>query len=96
MRKLKLRMDDLAVDSFSIAAAEGSGTVRGREITQNCGGTDYCTLGSSCDGSCYASCGDPDCGSYYCTGDNSCYASCADGCTVYGSCEGSCWATCTC
>ena len=85
MKKLKLDVDALVVDSFTTrGSAALVGTVAGQEITQNCGGTAYCTLGSSCNGSCYASCGDPNCGTYYCTGD-SCNQTCGGDCS--NSCD---------
>ena len=93
MKKLTLDLDGLVVESFAAGNGAGlRGTVKGHDdITQNCGDTQYCTLGSSCDGSCYASCGDPDCGSYYCTGDLSCAATQCD-----ETCGNSCAPTCFC
>lgn len=41
MSKLKLNVEELAVESFEMAAAEeGRGTVRGNEATDNC--SQYC------------------------------------------------------
>jgi hypothetical protein len=82
MNKLKLTVDDLAVESFSIEhGATRMGTVQARELTQRCGDTSICT-GGSCDGTCYATCGDVNCASYY----NQCG-------TADGSCLGPCFQT---
>jgi hypothetical protein len=65
MKKLRLNFDELTVESFTThRGGTRGGTVAGREITQNCGDTQYCT-GGSCDGTCYATCGDVPCNSHY-------------------------------
>ena len=55
MRKMKLDIDQLAVESFSIkdGDTDGRGTVHGNQITRFCSfqsGCDTCQL--SCNGSC--------------------------------------------
>lgn len=61
MRKLKLRMDDLRIDSFDTArTASAAGTVRGQEIVtlrDNTCRTCEATCNPSCDDSCYYTCG---------------------------------------
>ncbi len=108
MKKLKLHLEELAVESFIPDRRRGErGTVAGREITQNCGDTSICT-GASCNGSCYASCGDINCGSYYCaeswpcggSAGTSCNAPCvntcdgANTCNPYNTCDQTCWQGC--
>lgn len=89
MKKLKLELDDLQVESFQTARAEPRrGTVRGNiPPTWNC--TDYvdCTWDFgcetevvSCNGSCNGSCAD------------TCWGSCNGTCG--GSCGGTCEASC--
>jgi hypothetical protein len=76
--KLKLKLDDLAVDSFDTIAAEKSrGTVFGEQCTcwtacgQNtCPGCPTCD--ASCNGTCAASCD----GTCNCGTDNTCGYSC--------------------
>jgi hypothetical protein len=42
MKKLKLVLDDLVVESFSLGAGRRTGTVQGQEVTViNCGDTFY-------------------------------------------------------
>jgi hypothetical protein len=61
MRKLRLRMDDLRIDSFDTAhAAKAAGTVRGQEdvtFLENTCRTCDVTCNPSCDDSCYYTCG---------------------------------------
>ncbi|HST57585.1 MAG TPA: hypothetical protein VLK84_02785 [Longimicrobium sp.] len=57
MRKMKLDIDQLAVDSFSIkdGDTDGRGTVHGNQITRFCSAINSClpdTCSFSCDGSC--------------------------------------------
>lgn len=84
MRKLKLSLDALQVESFS-ATAEGAerGTVPAHAWTEyadeSCFGT--CDGGCTRDGSCVNPCG---------TGYASCYGTC------HASCGGTCDATCGC
>jgi hypothetical protein len=60
MKKLKLDIDDLAVESFSVDKAGARlGTVQGQDFTLQCGGTNVCT--ASCNGTCYGSCGGNGC-----------------------------------
>lgn len=81
MSKLKLDLDDLAVESFDTAREEQKqrGTVRANEATEwnTCQGP-TCDPGNTCWDSC-----DGVCGSYFCaTGDDSCgAASCVYGCS---------------
>lgn len=68
MKKLKLNLDELAVETFTTEHGEdGRGTVAGHAtfacLSRKCGGTAVCT-GGSCDGTCYATCGDEPCNSY--------------------------------
>jgi hypothetical protein len=79
MNKLKLRLDDLSVESFDTVRAERSkGTVMGQELC-SCGGT--CAGQATCD----YTCDDPTC-PYTCD-DNTCAATC-------DTCSPSCWDTC--
>ncbi|HEU4559496.1 MAG TPA: hypothetical protein VFS20_16690 [Longimicrobium sp.] len=69
MKKLKLELDDLAVETFATDRGEvRRGTVAGYYtnlcITYRCDNTNLCTAGDSCDGTCYATCGDEPCASY--------------------------------
>jgi len=73
MRKLKLNLDELAVETFATDHREvRRGTVAGHAtnicITARCLDTDLCTGADgdagSCDGTCYATCGDAPCASY--------------------------------
>jgi len=74
MKKLKLNLDALAVETFATDHHSGGlGTVAGQGftnlcITNNCGGTSLCTgaggNAGSCDGTCYFTCGDRNCASY--------------------------------
>ncbi|HEX6041772.1 hypothetical protein [Longimicrobium sp.] len=84
MRKLKLSLDSLQVESFAATGSEPvRGTVPGHEWTEyadeSCFGT--CDGGCTRDGSCVNPCG---------TGYASCYGTC------YASCGGTCDATCGC
>lgn len=104
MHKLKLKLDELAVESFSIPSAFGvGGTVRARDSTDY----DTCRGQATCGGggdTCWDSC-DGVCGSYYCAtidpscGEETCIDSCAN--TGCGNCQmsvnevNSCIAPCT-
>lgn len=91
MKKLKLRMDALRVESFETVAGPGAarGTVRGNEPTAGCTETanPECTQAFACEtyGDCtmYGSC------------EGTCGNSCVDTCQVscYGTCDETC-ATC--
>ena len=96
MKKLKLHLEDLRIDSFHTTPSEKPrGTVFGEQCTcwtacgQNtCPGCPTCD--ASCNGTCYASCN----GSCAATCDASCNGTC-DGCTWDASCGGnSCDYTC--
>lgn len=59
MRKMKLDIDQLSVESFSIKAGDtdGRGTVHGHAVTRLCSAFNSCapdhdTCAFSCDGSC--------------------------------------------
>lgn len=93
MNKLKLRMDDLRVESFETLArgADARGTVRGHEPSVHCSNTctanPDCTLEFMCEtygdctlaGSCEGTCGR--------SCDNTCQVSCGGTCDVTcGSC----------
>ena len=67
MKKLTLRLDDLAVESFVADALEARiGTVEGQDFTLQCGGTDVCT--ASCYGTCVGAPGGSTCGGPGCEG----------------------------
>lgn len=52
MRKLKLQLEQLAVESFSIQSYDGRGTIEGFWISQDCA-----TDGLTCNGPVGGSCG---------------------------------------
>jgi hypothetical protein len=86
MRKLRLVVEELAVESFQPAAAKGGGgTVEGAEISApfTCFTDEY----PSCEGSC-ESCAN--CGGSGWTCDDTCWASCAScgALTCDWTCEG--------
>jgi hypothetical protein len=59
MRKLKLRMDDLRVDSFDTARAPGAaGTVRGHDGTAEGGGSRTVCEVATCETNCFNTCYD--------------------------------------
>ena len=71
MRKLKLDLDRLAVDTFVTEETEGKrGTVVGH-ATFRCTTTDRCTEDSCGQNTCFISC-DGVCGTYYCVGTYDC------------------------
>jgi len=79
MRKLKLQLDDLRIDSFDTTPAQqAKGTVFGEQCTCytqcTCPGCPTCD--ASCNGTCAASC------------NGTCGASCAGTCDL--SCDGGC------
>jgi hypothetical protein len=83
MQKLKLRLEDLQVDTFRTTAAQREkGTVYGEQCTCptacTCPGCPTCD--ASCNGTCGATC-DASC-------NGTCEASCND--TCYDTCAGSC------
>jgi hypothetical protein len=90
MQKLKLRLDDLQVDTFQTTAPRREkGTVFGEQCTCytqcTCPGCPTCD--ASCNGTCNASCNgtcDDTCGA---TGNDTCYDTCAASC---GTCQFSC------
>jgi len=79
MRKFKLDMEDLAVDSFDILPKGAArGTVVGHVTATHCGGEYTIDYPLSCDGLC---------GSYKCTDEFSCaYTGCGD-CTNIQTCQ---------
>ncbi|HEX6373895.1 MAG TPA: hypothetical protein VF006_33510 [Longimicrobium sp.] len=85
MNKLKLRLDDLLVDTFqTTGASREKGTVFGEQCTCytqcTCPGCPTCY--ASCNGTCDASC------------NGSCVATCDASC--YGSCDWTCDYSCDC
>jgi hypothetical protein len=83
MRKIRLDLDELQVDSFTTAEQPGgAGTVRGY-VSVQCGSDYTCNYEDTCAGvvTCARSCGN--CGTYYCaSGDPSCTdPSCVYSCT---------------
>jgi hypothetical protein len=94
MEKLRLKLDDLQVDSFQITpAAKAKGTVLGEQCTcHTCPGCPTCagygTCDASCNGTCDASCN----GTCLVSCNGTCDASCYDSCDVcpptwYASCN---------
>jgi hypothetical protein len=86
--KLKLQLEDLAVDSFDTTAAEKPrGTVFGEQCT--CYTQCTCPGCPTCDGTCPNTC------AYTCD-DASCAATCGGTCNCSGdaSCNGTCYFTC--
>jgi hypothetical protein len=98
MRKLKLDLEDLAVESFATTAEprRESGTVFGQQCTcytqctcpgcptcdASCNGTCGGTCGASCNGTCGDTCNCPT-ADYTCNGET-CNDSCYGTCQVYG------------
>ena len=92
MRKLKLSLDALQVESFhATGPAAPRGTVPGHEWTEYADESCFGTCDTNCtrDASCVGGCGS---GAVSCNG--TCYASCNGTCGA--SCGASCGATCTC
>ena len=59
MKKLRLNLDELTLETFVTYRAETRvGTVAGHA-------TRFCTDGGSCSGTCYMTCGDIACNTYY-------------------------------
>jgi len=110
MKKIKLDLDKLVVDSFEVAPAlDAPGTVQGYLITENT--RRACSCAASCDGTCYATCDTCDascagtcaatCGAtcQTCAGQYTCNESCGGTCdfSCGDSCFGpSCFDSCTC
>ncbi|HYR09771.1 MAG TPA: hypothetical protein VEQ60_18490 [Longimicrobium sp.] len=100
MKKMKLELEQLAVDSFDTSAApERRGTVYGRQVTDfthctcpghpSCDGYDTCQ-GPTCDAFCTYTQGDPSC-DITCHGRFTCEPSCDYTCPGYGAtCEYTC------
>ena len=92
--KLKLRLDDLQIDSFHTTAPERpKGTVFGEQCTCytqcTCPGCPTCaaSCNGTCDASCNGTCGGASCGaSCYGTCDWTCDYTCGD--TCYYTCPG--------
>lgn len=83
MNKLKLAIDDLAVDSFDTTSlAKEKGTVVGAQCT--CWTVCTCPGCYTCDATCPQTCDDNTCAV-------SCNGTCGDTCE---SCSPSCWDTC--
>jgi hypothetical protein len=106
MKKLKLDLNELAVETFATDhGGRERGTVAGHAtntcITARCDGTRLCTGGPSCDGTCYATCGDEPCNSQgleYCGGtayENSCAGGDCFHTDNENTCEHTCLNTCT-
>jgi hypothetical protein len=106
MRKLKLVIDDLAVESFTADQKRREpGTVLGQILSaEACGGTTYedsCSAGCTdyCEGSGYpeGTCGARCASGGGCGGGDTVYdVSCRDYCTVAGTCAGATCARTTC
>ena len=80
MHKLRLKLDELAVESFSIdQGMQNRGTVRAGSDTDY----DTCRGQATCGGqnTCWDSC-DGICGSWFCATDPSCAESCINSCAV--------------
>jgi hypothetical protein len=79
--RLKLHLEDLAVDSFdTIRPARKGGTVFGEQCT--CGTLCTCPGQNTCDVSCEGTCEGEGCG----TGVNTCFAWSCDACNTNGPC----------
>jgi hypothetical protein len=99
MHKLKLRLEDLRIDSFTTTQVrKEKGTVYGEQCTCHtqctCPGcpTCYASCNGSCDASCNGTCGGASCGyscDYSCGG--TCDATCGGGSTCDPTCAG--WVT---
>ena len=90
MNKLKLQLEDLAVDSFATcAAARGKGTVIGEQGPCTCPGV---TCAITCAATCAYTCDDATCPQCP-TCAQSCNGTC-EGWTCIDTCGGSCWDTC--
>ena len=91
MIKLKLRLDDLAVESFDTTAVrQEKGTVFGEQCT--CQTVCSCPGCPSCDPTCAYTCDDATCPAC-----PTCGATCANTCddpTCYETCGFSCWDSC--
>jgi hypothetical protein len=89
MNKLKLKLEDLQIDSFSTTTVKKEkGTVYGEQCT--CPTACTCPGCPTCDASCNGTCGG--------TCDASCNGTCGDTCdceTSYASCLDSCGYTCS-
>lgn len=101
--KLKLHLEDLAVESFDTSTSEkAKGTVFGEQCTclTQCG-QDTCPGCPTCDGSCNGTC-DATCGvtcesCFSCggtCGQYTCYHSCDYWCTEGATCDGNGFGTC--
>jgi hypothetical protein len=93
MRKLKLSLEALEVDSFHADPLQPArGTVMGRDFTEYADESCF----ESCNGTCGGGCG----GSYQASCNGTCYASCGGtcnctvGCTDYTACGCETWETC--
>lgn len=91
MNKLRLRLDELAVEGFSTTpAAPASGTVVGQQGTHY----SYCTCNMpTCDPTCAYSCDDETCYGYFtCGWQQTCEATCLDTCgpSCYDTCPRDC------
>ncbi|HEU0014430.1 MAG TPA: hypothetical protein VFQ45_12140 [Longimicrobium sp.] len=92
MRKLRLNVDELRVESFDTAAGSGAGrgTVHAAQVQADCcdGCCDGCGCGCSCRGTCW--------GRQSCPGYHTCDISCPDSCGVScraSDCGGCTWET---
>lgn len=92
MKKLRLDLDELEVESFDTrGGAREKGTVVGEQCS--CGGT--CYPQATCPQTCAYTCDDPTC-AYTCD-DATCPASCNGTCaghTCWETCGGTCYDTC--
>jgi hypothetical protein len=94
MRKLKLELDNLSVESFDTTATQKKkGTVFGEQCTcwtycaqQTCPGC------PTCDNTCAYTCDDATC--VYTCDDNTCPYTCDDNTCVYTCNESACYGTC--
>ena len=90
MKKLRLDLEMLAVESFDTAAAGGAGTVHAAAVAAatypNCSEIDACPSAWNCtlNGTCY----DPSCGQY-----DTCQATCKTACGSCDSCLSNCLAS---
>jgi hypothetical protein len=90
MKKFKLELDDLRIDSFSTTPArQEKGTVFGEQCTcyTNCTCPGCPTCDASCNGTCNASCNGCGGTDYYSCG-GTCDGSCGGGYSCDYTCEG--------
>jgi hypothetical protein len=93
MKKAKLRLEDLRVDSFATGARDDRGTVFGQMVTEPCTYTDFHGYGYTCEcandsdhtwASCGTTCQPPNETCYVCGSMSDCGTVCVTGCNPCG------------